>query len=667
MIQLRAYLDQNRLKLCIAGCLILIALLIFWPLTQADFVNYDDPDFVTANSHVLHGLVWPEIVWAFTALYIYWQPMTWMSYMVDSTFYGDRAGGFHTTNILLHLLSTVFLFFALNRMTREKWPSAMVAALFALHPLHVENVAWISERKGVLSGFFWMLTVYSYVRYAERPNFRRYLLVALSLALGLMSKPILVTLPCVLLLLDFWPLQRFEWASTTTALADCTQKRFAKSSTARLLLEKLPLLFLSALSCIVTILAQNKAGSIYHLDKMPLRARLPHAIVTYWIYIKKAIWPTDLTVFYPFRGEWPVLTIFLAAVVLSVISGLALWHFRRRPYLACGWLLFLGVLLPVSGLFQSGDQAYADRYMYLPLIGLSIMIVWVLWERFGRTQGGRATLAVFASVVTLGCGLKSAVQVGYWQNSHVLFAHACEAVPNNFLAETIYGTLLAEDGNPTLALDYFRASLTVQPKYADTHYQMGNALAKLGQFTNAIEHYDRAIEAKRDYSEAWLNKAIVQQHLGEIGEAITSYTEGLNYNPTHFQAQLNLGNLMLTRGDFIRAKLHLQSAAQLQPDNVAVLNRLAWLMATNPESQVRNGKEAILLAQHACDLTGNSDPQSLNTLAAAYAEAGQFEIAAATAERALAQAKNLGQDKLVTFIANLQALYKSGKPYRQEQ
>jgi Flp pilus assembly protein TadD len=657
--------QTNYLNFYLAGGLILLCLLVFWPVTEAQFVNYDDPDFVTANPHVLQGLRLSEIGWAFRGLYIYWQPMTWLSYMLDWELHGQRAGGYHLTNLLLHAASTAILFLALNRMTGKRWPSAMVAVIFALHPLHVENVAWISERKGVLSGFFWMLAVYAYARYVEVPKLKQYLLVTLFVGLALMSKPLIATLPFVLLLLDIWPLRRFQSFVGESAIS--IARRIPQFSTARLVLEKLPLLLLAILTCAINVVAQNKAGAIYQLERFPLQGRILHAAGSYWTYIQKTFWPGNLAVFYPFEGAWPKAHVVTAFVILAGISALSLWQFRRRPYLFVGWSIFLGVLFPVCGLFQTGDQAFADRYMYLPVIGLSLALVWFAWESLSTSSARRMSLAIFASLLTFALGIKSATQVEYWKDSQILFSHACEVVPNNYLAQTIYGTLLSEQGRPGEALAYFDASLRLHPHYAEAHYNLGNALVALKQFTNAVDHYRQAVAPKPDYWEAHLNLGTVLQHLGQVDDAIIAYRLGLKYNPQHYQGNFNLATLLALQGKTSAAVTFFRKAVEARPDSVDALDRAAWILSTGPEDSVRNGPEAVQMATRAAQLTGGTNPQVLNTLAAACAEAGNFSEAARVAQSALEIATSTGRTNLASVIVELLPRYKAGQPFRENR
>jgi len=483
---------------------------IFRHSIKNDFVNFDDDKYVTCNTHVQAGLTKESVSWALTSVDAKnWHPLTWLSHMLDIQVYGSNPAGHHLTNVLLHVLNTLLLFLALNRMTGHVWRGAFVAALFGVHPLHVESVAWVAERKDVLSAFFWMLTMLAYVRYVEMPKPGRYPLVLLSFALGLMAKPMLVTLPFVLLLLDYWPLDRLKLHSWW-----------------KLVVEKTPLFVFAAASSIVTYIVQSKGGAIGILEHLSLGARISNAVVSYMDYIGKMFWPRNLAVFYPYPVHGPpIWEIVGAGAALVCVSILVIRAGGRRPYLPVGWLWYLGTLVPVIGLVQVGRQAMADRYSYVPLIGLFIIVAWGVPDLASRK---RWILAVAAGPALSALMLCTWFQVGVWRNNITFFEHALASTSDNYVAQ----------------------------------------------------------------------------------------------------------------------------------------NNLASIFAENPDPKVRDAARAIRLAEEACRLTSYKIPESLDTLAAAYAEAGRYEEAAAIARKALKLALMEKRDQLAKEIRERLRLYEAGRPYR---
>ena len=407
------------------------------------FVNYDDPQYVTANYDVQAGLTFESIRWSFTATHANnWHPLTWLSHMLDCQIYGMNPGHHHMTNVLFHILNTLLLFFIFKRISESIWKSAFVAALFALHPLHVESIAWVAERKDVLSTFFWMLTLWSYAGYVERPRLDKYLLLILFYILGLMAKPMLVTLPFVLLLLDYWPLKRFHLKSSDNENPE-VQRTFYFG----LILEKIPLFLLSAASGIVTYLVQKSSGAVSSLDAIPFHDRIANALVSYVVYIGKMIWPHNLAVLYPYPRSIALWKIVGAGLLITLITVLVLRLLRSKPYLAVGWLWYLGTLVPVIGIVQVGSQAMADRYTYVPLIGIFIMITWGISDWVSKRHYRRFGLFMVTAVILSLLMITSRLQVKYWSNSVMLFDHAIDVTGENSTAQLNLGEALAEQGN----------------------------------------------------------------------------------------------------------------------------------------------------------------------------------------------------------------------------
>ncbi len=669
----------------------------YWQTGACGFINYDDDLYVTENPRVLAGLTWGGFLWAFAnTTASNWHPLTWLSHMLDVQLFGANAGAHHVVNVVLHIASAVLLLLVLRRMTGALGRSAFVAALFALHPLHVESVAWVAERKDVLSGLFWMLTLWAYARYVERPRAGRYALVALFLALGLMAKPVLVTLPFVLLLLDYWPLNRLMPVALP-ADAPTASPPPARVPFKRLLVEKIPLLALALAASAVTFLVQQKEGAVGTLEKYSLAARVANALVAYVRYLGKMICPEDLSVFYPHPGAWAGWQMGGAAVALLVIT-LATLAVPRR-YLLVGWLWFLGTLVPMIGLVQVGFQAMADRYTYLPLIGPFVMISWGVAELAGKWPRRNILLGAASAVVLAGCLVATWRQVRHWQNSVTLFTHALSVTRNNLPAHYNLGKAHFMLGEMEPAIAQFNAVLRLDPKdevalnnlggafhrlglYAQStnvfaellrlnpdnaaaHFNRGVSLMALGDFPLAATHFAAAARLNPGYPTPPLNLGKMLLRLGQPDQAAAAFAEALRRNPGYAEAHSQLGLLLVTQGKTPDGLAHLRESLRLRPDSPEVLNNLAWLLATHPDAAVRDGPQAIRLAQRACELTAQRAPNLLGTLAAAYAEAGQFTNAVQTAAQAIALAEAAGQAELAAANKKLQTLYQSGQPWRE--
>ncbi|MEE9370218.1 MAG: tetratricopeptide repeat protein [Sedimentisphaerales bacterium] len=551
--------------LCIYLALFLTTLAVYLPVRNHDFIDFDDYLYVTDNSNVQAGLTWQGIKWAFTTTQAYnWHPLTWISHMLDCQLYGLNPAGHHFTNVLFHIINTLFLFMLLRLLTGSLWRSAFVAALFALHPLHVESVAWVSERKDVLSTFFWILTIWFYIRYVRRPGFTTYLPVILALALGLMAKQMLVTLPFVLLLLDYWPLQRF----TSTAQNQNTSKySFGTASFSRCCLEKLPLLALSAVACIIVFLVQSEAGLVKNTIEIPLVYRLGNALLTYAKYITKMFWPVNLGILYPHTranlSSWQVL---MAGCFLLGISIGVLWAFRSRKWLIVGWLWYLGTLVPVIGLVQVGLQAMADRYTYVPLIGLFIIITWGAVELFGKQRLTKIVLTTGALIVLSALTTLTSLQLPHWKNTITLYKHTAAVIPKNDLLSYNLGWALMRQGRLAEAITHFTKTLQITPTFAGAHNNLGYALAQQGRLDEAVTHYELELQIKPDNVRAHVNlgEALAQQ--GKLNEAIEHFTEALQIEPDFINAHNDLGKAYLHQDRPDEAIVHFVEALRIRPD-----------------------------------------------------------------------------------------------------
>jgi tetratricopeptide (TPR) repeat protein len=569
-----------RLDLLIYLALLLATFAVYAQASHFDFVNYDDRDYTTGNVHVRQGLTAQGLAWALTSRdAANWFPVTWVSHMLDCQFFGLASGWHHLHNVLLHALAAILLCIFLERATGARWRSALVAFLFALHPLHVESVAWVAERKDVLSACFWFLTVWAYVRYAKRPSVGRYLAVALGLCLGLLAKPMVVTLPLVLLLLDYWPLARLgqRWR--------------------RAVWEKLPLLVLSAVVAAITYLVQEHAGA---LKALPLENRLANATLSCATYILKTFWPSRLAVFYPYPRDFALLPLLGAELLLAAVTAGVIVFRRRAPYLLTGWGWFLVTLVPVIGLVQVGGQARADRYMYIPMVGLLIMLVWGAAEILGKRQAKVLAVPLAASAC-LACAALTWIQVGYWRNSETLFRHALEVTSDNSVANHNLGNyLMASPERLQEAIPYLEAAVRIDPDSAPAHTDLGSALARTGRLTEAIAQFKAAILLAPDAPIPHNNLGSALTEAGRLPEAIAEFQTALRLDPNYDEARRNLaaaqasgsaethasrGIALLKASDSSGAIAELESAVRIDPNDADAQNNLGVALSSFPERQ----------------------------------------------------------------------------------
>jgi tetratricopeptide (TPR) repeat protein len=748
-------ISSNRIRILICLALGLITLALYLPSIGNGFVQYDDQQYVTENPRVQSGITWNGLKWAFGCHASNWHPLTWISHMADVQIFGARAGGHHLTNILLHAASTVLLFLLMERMTGFRWRSVAVAALFAWHPLHVESVAWIAERKDVLCGFFWMLTLFLYVRYASNPQRGNYLAALLAFALCLMSKPMGVTLPIVLMVLDVWPLKR--WMN-----CDKSRIEFPRQTSAKLLLEKFLFLILVAGACVLTILAQDQA--IVSTNGLPVSMRLAHSLVAYVHYAVAMFWPVNLAVYYPYDIHESTATVVLCGIFLTIITALVLVQFRKRPYLAAGWFWYIITLIPVIGLVQVGDQAWADRYTYLPFIGPFVTVVWLVVDLVKDAR----LLKMGGVLLGLLMLLLTGIQLQYWKSTRSLFQHAYDVTTDNYMALTVLGSELAREdkldeaiadytnalrmkphfpeahfylanalekqGHLDAAIDEYNHALWFRPTQEQTHIFLGMALGKQKKYNEAAEHYRTALKLNPDSAVTENNLARVLHTQGHIDEAAQHYRAALAINPKLALAHNNLGILLLQRGDVSSGITQLRDALNLNPTNAETqinlaialnhreqwveakelfskvvtpatqdpkirsefanallhngqtreamsqyaaallisqefpeaLEGLAWILSTSTNVEFRDGPEALKMAVRAVELTSKNDPVKLKTLAAAYAETGDFTNAVSTLKTALDVADKSGDGgKLSAQMRLMMAQFQASKPWRE--
>jgi len=657
----------------------LTILLIYLTLALATFIAYqqvgrngfvwDDYLFITNNPHVKCGITWESVFWSFSTIYDYWHPVTSLSHILDCELFGLNPFYHHLVNLSLHIVNTLLLFWVLKRMTGAIWRSAFVAAVFALHPLHVESVAWVSERKDLLCGLFWMLTIAAYIRYAQRPSIGRYLLVIIAFGLGLMAKPMMVTLPFVLLLLDYWPLRRFHFAwqaaSEVSPPLDSTDACYRKSTLWRLIFEKTPLFILMVVSAVVTLITTQQSGAVAPLKAVSVDMRIANAIVSYVGYMSKMIYPSRLAALYPYSYDrlltWQpiVSTIVLAFLTVSII------HLARqqRPYLLVGWLWYLGTLVPVVGLIQAGVQSMADRFTYLPSIGFFIIVAWGMYELLAKKWSLRVGLAISAGIAVVVLLVCTRVQVQYWRDGLTLFGRAFEVTKNNPLMLNNLGVGFAVLGKHNEAIICYSEALRFEPNDPDVHYKLANSLAAQGKFNEAISHYHQALNIKPNYLDAHINFGAVLLKQGEFDEAINHFQQALKLSPNNPGIYHNLGNAYAAKGKFGEAIGYYRQALKIKPDFAVSLNALARIFATNSNTELQDPNQAIELAERAAKLTKYRNATVLDTLAAAYASAEKFSEAVETAEKALRLSESAQKNQLTEQIQSRLQLYKSSEPY----
>jgi tetratricopeptide (TPR) repeat protein len=676
---------RYRTEILVGLLLVTATLLAYWPALFNDFVYYDDHVYVTENPQVKEGLTDSTIRWALTSGYFdsiphrfyaaNWHPLTWLSLQLDSQLYRSKAWGFHLTSILLHIANAVLLFAALRQMTKAIWPSAFVAALFAEHPLHVESVAWVAERKDVLSTFFWMLTLLAYGHYASKPSRGRLAVVVGVFALGLTAKPMLVTLPFVLLLLDYWPLGRFGLDKTaahgsgkrTTVQTTKTWLRLIPPRS--LVREKMPLFILSAVSCVVTLIAQSSGGAVISLEHLPVQERLANALNAWVVYIGKMCWPQGLSVFYPYDHSislyWHAL---VAGVVLVGLSVFAYRQLERRPYIAVGWLWYVGTLIPVIGLVQVGDQAYADRYTYIPLIGLFLMLAWGIPDLLAGWRLQEIVLTSLGITLVLSCVLYSWLQVHYWQDDLTLWAHALEVNPENAVAHNNLAIDLSKLGNLEDSLGHFDAAVRIDPRYvgarenrqkaqAQIYFSRATSLSAKGDLDGAISSFQALLRLVPDDVVAHYELGSLFAQQESWGEAAAAYRRALGIQPGLLPAHCGLALALSRTGQNEAAQEEYQKAFKLDPRWPQAAAREAWAKATDREPTRRNRRLALQLAEEVCEATNYQDAGFVDTLAAAYAALGRFERAVATARKAHTLALTAKQENLAREIARRIQLY----------
>jgi protein O-mannosyl-transferase len=590
--------EKKTIKILICLFLLVSTFTVYSQIQDHDFINFDDPLYVIENLKLKDGLTLESVIWAFTTSRDgNWFPITWISHLLDYQFFGLNPEGHHLTNLLLHIANALILFFVFVRITGTLWQSGFVAALFALHPFNIESVAWVSERKNVLSTFFWMLTLWTYTYYARKPVVKRYLLVALCFVLGLMSKPMLVTLPFVLLLLDYWPLERLKIANKNDTVPAKNQVTFY-----RLILEKLPLLFFSVGSCFATYIIQKSAGAVYSPDLLPLQTRIVNALVSYIKYLEMMVWPEKLAILYP--HSMPALPIWkglVCAVVLVIITIAVMQRVHRKPYLAVGWFWYLGTLVPVIGVVQVGVQAMADRYAYVPLIGIFIMVAWGIPELLAKWRQKEKVLIILVGLYIPTLMAVTWNQVSHWKNSITIFEHAIRVSdskhPDFAVTHTLLGNALRSKGLTEEAISHYRTAIKLKPSYSMAYDNLGNALRSKGLTEEAISLHKTTIKLNPNYSGAYNNLGNALRSKGLTEEAISHYKTAIKLDPNYSGAYNNLGNALQSKGLTEEAISLYKTAIKLNPYIASAHYTLGIFLSKegNTEEAISHYKTAIKL------------------------------------------------------------------------
>ena len=665
------------LPFAVCAVLVLATVAAFWGLRSNGFVRLDDDLYVTNNAHVQKGLSGESVRWAFTATEAAnWHPVTWLSHMLDVELFGLDAGKHHLTSLLLHILNAMLLFLLLLRMTGALWRSALVAALFALHPLHVESVAWVAERKDVLSTIFWLLTLLAWLAYVRSKKSAPYALALALFALGLMAKPMLVTLPFTLLLLDFWPLRRLAlppkgWPAALRGLV----------------LEKVPFFALSAASCAATFMAQHAGGAVRPLENLPLADRIANAVWAYAAYLLKALWPSGLSAFYPLPPEGhPAWQVLLAALLLAGIGAGAIRAAQRSPHLLFGWLWYLGTLVPVIGLVQVGDQAMADRYTYVPAIGLFVAIAWAFGGWAGRTAVARTWAAGSVAAALLSLSVATHAQVGYWKSSRTLFGRALAVTTGNFLIHNNLGVLNFEEGKSEEAVAHLQESIRIRPFYELAHDNLGAVLVEAGRMEEAISHFREALRIRPGFARAHDDLAVALLKSGKPEEASGHCLEALRAEPDNteynarmamvlvmlhregeageyleralrtgadiFEAHYSLGTALRAAGRLAEAAAHGERALEMKPDSPLALTLMGQIRGS-----MGLHEEAISLLERAADLQPDDATAHIN-LGVALGRRGRSSEALRQFETALRL--DPGSARAQNYLG--QSLEKSNRP-----
>jgi tetratricopeptide (TPR) repeat protein len=690
---------HRTILICLA--LTVATVIAYEPVRHNDFVDYDDHAYITENPNITSGLTLKSLKQAFISPHSdMWHPLTTLSHMLDCQLFGLNPFWHHLVSMVLHIVNSLLLLWILNSLTGSIWASAFVAAVFALHPLQVESVAWAAERKTVLSGLFWFLTIAVYTWYTKKPGIRRYILLFGIYGLCIMTKPVVVTLPLVLVLLDYWPLARIR--NKNEKLKEKTLN--SKFSILNSIYEKIPLLALSAILCVVTVTVQKSGGTVAELGELSLDYRIANAFVSYMKYIGKFIWPSEMAVAYPYLYvDFSNGIVITCILLFCLMTTLVIYIGRRRKYVMTGWLWFVGTLVPMIGLIQSGVQAMADRYMYLSVPGILIIAAFGVKDIISNRPQIRTATSVLAITTILSLLMFTRVQAGYWLNSLTLFEHALNVTKNNFVAEANYAQTLQSGGRLKEAELHYRNAARIYPTNSDARHDLGVVLLQLGKLDDAAACFNEIIKQGQGSANVYYDLATVLRYQGKYDEAISSLNKTLKLDPNYAETRKRIGMLLTLKGrideaiPYFNEALRTESktgkvkiyydigrayeqngrykeairfwntALELEPNNIPILNRAAWLLATTDATSIEDVNKAIELSERACELTGYKNPSIMDTLAASYAAGGKFDEAITTANKAAEAAKAAGYNNLADEIQKRIKLYKAHHKYHQTQ
>ncbi|RJQ60495.1 MAG: tetratricopeptide repeat protein [Desulfobacteraceae bacterium] len=622
-LEFRIYRLRPAFPICLT--LVLLTLVVYWQVRDFEFVLYDDTSYVSDNPHVQDGLTSKNLLWAVEAVDVSnWHPITWISHLMDVELFGMNPGAHHLTNLIVHLINSMLLFIILKRITGLTWASGFVAALFAVHPINAESVAWVSERKNLLCAFFFMISLWAYVRWVEKPCFRRYVLVTIFFILGLMAKPMLVTLPFVLLLLDFWPFERIRRINGEKERANAI----------RLFWEKIPLFVLSLGSSVLTFLVQRNSGAVRSFESLSFQLRMDNALISYVRYLCKLLRPLHLAVVYPYSQSIPAWQVGGALVLLVVITWISICHIKRYPYIFVGWFWFLGALVPVIGIIQVGPQAMADRYAYIPLIGLFILIAWGIREISLKSHLGKIGIVSLAGTLIAVLAVITHQQASYWKNTITLFQHAVNETSNNHIAHINLALALMEQNRLDEAIAHFNLALKIKPAFPLAHNNLGVAMGRQGRYSEAIRHYTEALRLKPDWAGALFNLGNALSALGQFEDAVKVYRRALAVSPNDAEIYNNLGNALFEKRNPDEAIDYYQQALALQPGCVSALLNSAKAYANKGEYGL-----ARFYFRKAINFEPNN-PRAYYLIAVTYAKENRISDSVQWIERAAQQGFN---------------------------
>jgi Tfp pilus assembly protein PilF len=659
--------DNNWTIACVGIFLAMLVWFVFGQTVHFEFVNYDDDYHVYANPEISGGLTLHGIAWAFKHSHIdYWHPLDFISHMLDCQIYGLQPSGHHFTNVLLHAAVAVLLFLVFKKMTGALWRSALVAAVFAIHPLRVESVAWVSERKDMLQGLFCMLTVGAYVYYTRKQwNLTRYLVVIAFFSLGLMCKPTLMALPLVLIVLDYWPLKRFAEPMGTAGFSQGKLVGRGKYFIVpvQLVIEKIPLILLSIASFIEAALGNDAA--FISGKKYPHILQISNALVSYVDYLWQMIYPAKLAVLYPFPEKGlPLWEVLLALVLLVFISTAGFLLRKKYPYILVGWLWYVIMLLPMIGFIQAGNIARADRYTYLPQIGLYLLIIWAIADLSTRLRHRQLILASLSIIIIISLVFCARIQTAFWKNSETLWNRTLACTVNNATAHNNLGNFLSKSGRENEAIIQLQRAINIQPDYVEAECNLGDAFMRSGQLDEAIFCFRKAIRIRPDFTGAYSNLGAALLQKGLVNEAIIQLQRAIDIQADYLGPHINLGYAFLQIGQVRQAVVHFQKSLEIDSNNVVICKNLAWILATCPDGSIRNGSRAIELAEQANRLSDGKDPLVIATLAAAYAETGHYTNAMVTAKLAQHIALEQSNSALADELQFQIGFYQIGAPIR---